>query len=102
MFMLKYGKIKNYGIKKGQICVRHFICDNPPCCNYWHLQAGTSQNNIDDKLIKGRQGKIKLEAVPNIIALHSAGYSIKDISIMYSVIPQTISRIIYKKLRKYQ
>jgi hypothetical protein len=35
------------------LIVRH-TCDNPPCCNTKHLIAGTTQENVDDKMEKGR------------------------------------------------
>jgi hypothetical protein len=28
-------------------------CDNPPCCNYHHIFAGTRQDNVDDMRRKG-------------------------------------------------
>ena len=31
-------------------------CDNPPCINVAHLRAGTSQDNSDDMVMRGRQG----------------------------------------------
>jgi hypothetical protein len=31
-------------------------CDNPPCCNPDHLWAGTSAENTEDKMRKGRWG----------------------------------------------
>lgn len=37
--------------------VRH-TCDNPPCCNPAHLFLGTSRENNDDKLAKGRGAKV--------------------------------------------
>lgn len=38
------------------LCVLH-KCDNPPCCNPFHLFTGTSQDNSDDKCNKARQAR---------------------------------------------
>jgi hypothetical protein len=35
------------------MCVLH-RCDNPACCNPSHLFLGTNQDNVDDKMQKGR------------------------------------------------
>jgi len=40
-------------IPKGHM-VRH-TCDNPACINPSHLLAGTHQDNVDDKVRRGRQ-----------------------------------------------
>jgi hypothetical protein len=34
--------------------VRHFICDNPPCCDVTHLRPGTRADNAADMASKGR------------------------------------------------
>ena len=35
--------------------VRHYVCDNPPCCEPTHLRVGTQADNIADMDAKGRR-----------------------------------------------
>lgn len=46
-FELTFGKVQD-----GQV-VRH-SCDNPLCCNPYHLTPGSQQRNMDDMVKKGR------------------------------------------------
>lgn len=39
-------------------------CDNPRCVNPFHLFLGTNQENMDDKVSKGRQSRLKGENNP--------------------------------------
>jgi len=42
----------NGPIPEGQL-IRHYVCDNPPCCDVTHLRAGTNANNTADKMASG-------------------------------------------------
>lgn len=35
--------------------VMHATCDNPPCCNPFHLRGGTDADNTADSVAKGRR-----------------------------------------------
>lgn len=82
-----------------QVC---HSCDNPPCVNPAHLFLGTNQDNIDDKVAKGRQ--MKGEAVPNSIVTeaeviemrrrHAAGEMQKDLAVEFGISRPTMSNII--------
>jgi hypothetical protein len=41
-------------------------CDNPPCCNPFHLFLGTSLENNEDMRAKGRQSKHRPPGKPKI------------------------------------
>jgi hypothetical protein len=41
------------GAEPGDMMIRH-SCDRPMCCNPAHLSLGTAQDNVDDKVARGR------------------------------------------------
>src|SRR6185295_5598152 len=45
-----------YGVDPGELNVLH-RCDNPPCVTKEHLFLGTTQDNSDDMVAKGRSAK---------------------------------------------
>ena len=96
-------KLANGPIPKG-MCVCH-RCDNPPCCNPAHLWLGTNQDNMDDKVSKGRHSyrshvgvenpnsKLTEDEVLDIRAARAFGAAQKDIAKAYNLEVSVISRI---------
>lgn len=60
----------SYELSKGPIpkglLVRH-ECDNPPCCNPWHLVLGTNGENMKDKRERGRAAQLWGESHGNAV-----------------------------------
>ena len=108
--MLKAHRV-SYKIHNGPIPVglkvRH-SCDNPPCINPVHLLCGTDQDNMDDKVERGRQArgekngwaKLTEEQVTEIrrdYVYGSSTYGMPALGWKYSVHPSTIGYIINRK-----
>jgi len=85
-------------------------CDNPPCCNPYHLFLGTQADNIRDMIEKGRRGKtgykpgsqigeknyrskLTEEDVREIRFYLGSGISHESISIMFDVSRGLITQI---------
>lgn len=88
------------------MCVCH-SCDNPSCVNPAHLWLGTNQDNVDDKMRKGRQShsrgeerynhKLDKQKVIQIRQLYKQGYTLKELSKMFGV---SISTVFFVKSEK--
>jgi hypothetical protein len=95
-------------IDNKQICHR---CDNPACVNPEHLFSGTQQDNITDKVIKGRQAKGSengnskliesdiIEIINLILSGHFTSGTV--IAKQYKVSRRVIENIINQKLWKH-
>lgn len=94
----KYGKIP-----KGLV-LRH-KCDNPPCINVNHLEIGTHQDNIKDRVERNRSArgekngfaKLTAESVIEILKKLKRGISCIALAKEYEVTDVTIGNIKLKK-----
>jgi hypothetical protein len=98
---------------KGEIPEGMFVChscDNPPCCNPDHLFLGTHQENMSDKVAKGRQtamvgtknpsSKLTEDDVRQIRKLYADGINMPRLAAVFGVTKQAIYLIVHR--RKWQ
>lgn len=75
-------------------------CDNPPCVNPEHLFLGTNQDNVDDKVAKGRlrvqrgssSGVARLTE-DQVVAIRADGRFQREIAETYGIAQTTVSAI---------
>lgn len=96
--------------KLGEGFLRH-KCDNPICCNPGHLLLGTQQDNIDDKVRRGRQhqwgggigsprAKLSAEQVTELRRKKGAGVTTKELMKEYDLGKATVNQIVSRKAYK--
>ena len=93
----KFSYIIYYGKIRDGLFVLH-DCDNKACCNPHHLFLGTQQDNMDDKVLKGRQSCgekhykaiLTVKKVQKILLLRRLGFHKRDIANMLNI---SISRV---------
>lgn len=84
-------------------------CDNRPCCNPHHLFSGTTQDNINDKVSKGRQPRgdthyksiLTAIDVVRIRALHAEQVPLSKIASSFGVNKRTLEAVVYRKTWKH-
>ncbi len=96
---------QSHGTDPGKLMVLH-ACDNPPCCNPSHLFLGTHQDNVDDKVAKGRQAravgaKLDAEKVREIRAAYDRGDPIYRFAKAFGVTRRTVYLVAWRETWKH-
>ena len=93
-----YAQHNNIDLKDMKGLIVMHLCDNPPCVNPDHLRLGTHQDNMDDKVSKGRQsrgashGNHKLTDA-DVIAIRSSSLTLRELAKDYGVSHTAIGQI---------
>ena len=82
------------------LCVLH-TCDNRGCVNPYHLYAGTNQDNVNDKVKRGRQprgeksspAKLTDNIVRGIVVLLKEGKTYKEIAARFNTTDERVHYI---------
>lgn len=88
-----YGRRKN----RPSILVCH-KCDNPPCCNPACLFLGTTQDNADDMVRKGRDFRARRLTPDAVVALREdrrSGMTLSQLAEKYGVAGPTIHSAVH-------
>lgn len=91
--------------------IRHFVCDNPVCCNPRHMLLGTPADNMRDRDQKGRhralsgeqcrQSKLTRRKVETLRAFHKAGiFKPQELAEIYGLQPMSAYPILNRKTWK--
>jgi len=100
----------SYGIIPSGLCVLH-TCDNPLCVNPNHLWLGTHNDNMRDKVLKGRCSHLKEELNPNskltkidVLTIRNLydmnGYTQYKLAELYNVTRSCIKHVVNKDVWK--
>lgn len=99
----RYSYARSYGEHPGSMLVMH-SCDNPTCTNPDHLTLGTPQDNMRDKVAKGRMRVPKGENAghalltePQVLAILADPRSYQEIAADYGVKASTIGSVKSRK-----
>lgn len=99
----RYAHRAAYALVHGPIpagaVIRH-TCDNPGCCNPAHLLVGSHADNVQDKIMRGRQRtKTTREVVEAIRRDYAAGKSTKrELAARHNLSVPHVASIIRRKI----
>src|SRR5689334_9258304 len=111
VFAHRYSWELHYGNIPEGLKVLH-KCDNRACVNPNHLFLGTSQQNMDDMMAKGRANppigersgtaRLNSKSVLEIRAMYKTGnYTYADLAKLFDVVAATIGDIVRGKIWKH-
>lgn len=96
-------------IPEGMFCLHH--CDNPPCVRPDHLYIGTKKDNARDRSLRGRgcdsrgelhpSAKLSAAQVREIRVRRASGERTSRVAKDYSVSPQLVSAIHYRRIWRH-
>ena len=102
--------VLHYGVDPGPLQVLH-RCDTPGCVNPRHLYVGTPMDNMQDKIVRGRdrylrgeecpQAQLTARKVKNIRRLRDQHVAVKTIARQYRTTVSNVNAIIYRKSWKH-
>lgn len=102
-----------YYLAKGELLLDELVmhsCDNPPCCNPSHLEAGSQKKNQQDKAKRGRSNRgidrhnaklseDQVDEIRNISYFERRPYT--DIAKDYGTTPSNVRSIVIRKTWKH-
>lgn len=94
VYMLVHGDIPDDAIIKHK-------CDNPVCCNPYHLEPGTQAENMREMSARDRVGTPRA-VVRAMFKLHEAGWTHQMIADLFEVARETVTKILNKKRKHYE
>lgn len=99
-------ELNNGAIPGGQ-CVRH-TCDNPLCVNPNHLVVGTTQDNVNDRVSRGRSRNLAGESHARsklnesaVRVIRTSSLSLGELSAKFGVAKSAICKVRNKQSWKH-
>lgn len=98
-YRLVYELVHGVELDKAQMLLHQ--CDNPVCCNPYHLRVGEHQENMDEMKERDRHGMPRT-VVRNIRRLLDQGRPHQEIADLYGCSRETITAINNDRAHKHE